>query len=44
MIEPAEVEVDGVAGKRHRTLACKECWDVWNITLSNHTGWNDFVM
>jgi hypothetical protein len=34
---------DADPGQGQRTFACKECWDVWNSTLSNHTGWNDFV-
>jgi hypothetical protein len=24
-------------------FACKECWRVWNITMTNKSGWNDFV-
>lgn len=30
-------------GFGHRRFACKECWQVRNITLTDHSGWNDFV-
>jgi hypothetical protein len=30
-------------GMGQRTFACKQCWGVRNITLTNNSGWNDFV-
>ncbi|MCI0629306.1 MAG: hypothetical protein L0Y44_01470 [Phycisphaerales bacterium] len=39
--EPGLGEIE--VGKGNRGFACKECWNIHNITLSNYRGWNDFV-